>query len=91
MTRSELIATVATRHNLSVAEAKVVVDTVFGEIKNALTRDVRVELRGFGSFGTKIHPARMGRNPKTGKEVQVVEKRTPFFKAGKELRVRVDG
>ena len=51
----------------------------------------RIEIRGFGSFGVKHRRARQGRNPKTGELVEVEAKRIPFFRAGKELRVEVNG
>ena len=50
----------------------------------------RIEIRGFGSFGLNYRPPRVGRNPKSGEKVQVPEKFVPHFKAGKELRERVD-
>jgi integration host factor subunit beta len=51
----------------------------------------RIEIRGFGSFGMNYRPPRTGRNPKSGEKVHVPEKYVPHFKAGKELRERVDG
>jgi integration host factor subunit beta len=50
----------------------------------------RAEIRGFGSFNLNYKPPRIGRNPKTGEKVDVPEKWTPHFKAGKELRAIVD-
>ncbi|MEO5378472.1 MAG: integration host factor subunit beta [Magnetococcus sp. DMHC-6] len=90
MTKSELIESVAQQKGLSRKEAEIVVSTVLKEISNALSRSERVELRGFGSFSVKVRSAWEGRNPKTGDRVPVTEKRVPFFKAGKELRQRVD-
>lgn len=90
MTKSELIEEVAQRKGLSRKEAEAVVSTVLDEIGDALGRQDRVELRGFGSFSVKSRTAREGRNPKTGDVVQVDPKNVPFFKAGKELRERVD-
>ncbi len=55
-----------------------------------LARGERVELRGFGAFTVKKRDARTGRNPRTGAAVPVDEKAVPFFKAGKELRERVN-
>ena len=60
------------------------------EITAALARGERVELRGFGAFTVKRRDARTGRNPRTGEAVPVDEKAVPFFKAGKELRERVN-
>ena len=55
------------------------------EIKNALKRGERVELRGFGMWSTHIQKARISRNPKTGEKVQTPTKRTIHFKMAKEL------
>jgi integration host factor subunit beta len=67
-----------------------VVNVIFEEITNALTRGDRVELRGFGAFSVKRRPARTGRNPRTGDQVEVTEKYVPYFKTGKELRGRLN-
>ncbi len=91
MTKSDLIAELAganphlTRHDI-----ELIVSTVFGEITAALARGDRVELRGFGAFTVKQRESRTGRNPRTGEAVAVDEKVVPFFKAGKELRERVN-
>lgn len=55
------------------------------EIKNALKRGERVELRGFGIWSTHLQKARISRNPKTGEKVNTPEKRTIHFKMAKEL------
>jgi integration host factor subunit beta len=49
-----------------------------------------IELRGFGSFSVREYDSYIGRNPKTGKEITVKAKKTPFFKVGKDLRKAVD-
>ncbi len=91
MTRSELIAELAaTNAHLRAPDVELIVGTVFDEIAEALTRGERVELRGFGAFTIKRRDARTGRNPRTGEAVPVDEKAVPFFKAGKELRERVN-
>ena len=89
MKKSELIAVIAEKHNLSVNDADRLVNNVFGEITEALAAGNRVELRGFGSFSTRQRGARIGRNPKTGKAVSVEPKTVPFFKAGKDLKLKV--
>ena len=91
MTKSELIEALSNRRDLTARDAKTIVDTIMTEIGDTLAIGGRVELRGFGSFSVKVRPARQGRNPRTGASVSVAEKRVPFFKAGKELRQRVDG
>jgi len=62
-----------------------VVSVVLDEIKQALKRGDRVELRGFGMFSTNIQKARISRNPKTGEKVNTPEKKTIHFKMAKEM------
>src|SRR6476469_2708359 len=91
MTKSELIAELATSNpHLRGADVELIVGTIFDQITGALARGERVELRGFGAFTVKRRNARTGRNPRTGEAVPVDEKAVPFFKAGKELRERVN-
>jgi integration host factor subunit beta len=91
MTKSELIAELAAANpHLLARDVEVIVGTIFDEISAALSRGERVELRGFGAFTVKRRDARTGRNPRTGEAVPVDEKAVPFFKAGKELRERVN-
>ena len=91
MIKSELIARIVEDNpHLFQRDVELVVSTVFDEITNALVRGDRVELRGFGAFSVKTRDARIARNPRTGEAVPVPEKRAPFFKAGKELRERLN-
>lgn len=91
MTKSELIAEIAEANpHLRSADVEVIVSTIFDQITTALAQGSRVELRGFGAFTIKHRSARTGRNPRTGEAVPVDEKSVPFFKAGKELRERVN-
>ena len=91
MIKSELIALLAERHpELTHARAEEAVNLILDGITSALERGDRVELRGFGAFSVRHRPARLGRNPRTGASVPVKEKHGPFFKAGKELRERID-
>ncbi len=91
MTKSELIAELANANpHLTSEDVETIVGTIFDEITSALARGARVELRGFGAFTVKKREARTGRNPRTGEAVSVDEKIVPFFKAGKELRERVN-
>ena len=62
-----------------------VVSVVLNEIKQALKREYRVELRGFGMFSTNLQKARISRNPKTGEKVNTPEKKTIHFKMAKEM------
>jgi integration host factor subunit beta len=91
MTKSELINELAAANpHLLGPDVETIVGTIFSEITAALARGHRVELRGFGAFTIKKREARTGRNPRTGAAVPVEEKVVPFFKAGKELRERVN-
>ncbi len=91
MTKSELIARLAERHpHLVAADAELAVKTIIDAMVNTLVGGERIEIRGFGSFTLNFRPPRLGRNPKTGDKVQVAGKYVPHFKAGKELRDRVD-
>ncbi len=91
MTKSDLIARLAERYPQLVArDADFAVKTILDAMADSLARGDRIEIRGFGSFGLNYRPPRVGRNPKSGEKVQVGEKYVPHFKAGKELRDRVD-
>jgi integration host factor subunit beta len=91
MIKSELIQKIAEENpELTLRDVERVVSTVFEEITSALARGDRVELRGFGAFSVKTRDARLGRNPRTGEAVEVPEKRVPFFKAGKDMRERMN-
>ncbi len=91
MTRSELIAGLAEDNpHLTLGDVERLVDAMFDEMTQALARGERVELRGFGAFTVKHRKARAGRNPRTGETVDVAQKSVPFFKAGKELRERIN-
>ena len=91
MTKSELIARLAERYPQLVAkDADFAVKTLLDAMTDALSAGQRIEIRGFGSFGLNYRPPRIGRNPKSGDRVQVPAKYVPHFKAGKELRDRVD-
>ncbi len=90
MTKSQLIESVATRLGLTREEARLLVDTVFSAMTEALVKGERIEVRGFGSFEVRQYGAYEGRNPRTGETVQVRPKRLPYFKAGKEIRERIN-
>ncbi|MBA0916140.1 MAG: integration host factor subunit beta [Nitrosomonadaceae bacterium] len=91
MTKSELISRLAARYpQLVVKDAELAVKIILGAMVKSLLQGERIEIRGFGSFNLNCRPPRVGRNPKTGEKVKVPEKYIPHFKAGKELRERVD-
>ena len=91
MTRSELIDEVTSKaSNFTKRDVEVIVSTLFKSITESLSKGEKIEIRGFGSFKVKERNARKGRNPKSGEGIQVESKKVPFFKAGKELKERVD-
>ncbi len=90
MNKSQLINRLADSGGLSMKAAKEAVNTFFDSFVDAILRDERIEIRGFGSFVNKRYDAYVGRNPKTGEKIHVPEKKLPFFKVGKELKFRVD-
>src|SRR5688500_928586 len=91
MIKSELIQRLAEQNpHLYQRDVEKIVNAILGTISDALAQGDRVELRGFGTFGVKNRGARTGRNPKTGDLVAVSEKAVPVFKAGKEMRRRLN-
>lgn len=91
MIRSELVQRlVADNPELSVREIERIVSVFFDTIVQRLMEDGRVELRGFGAFSTRARDARVGRNPRTGEKVSIDAKRVPYFKPGKEMRLRLN-
>ena len=91
MIRSELVQQLSEENpGLALRDMEAIVSTFFDEITRRLSDDGRVELRGFGAFSTRPRDARTGRNPRTGELVEVVAKRVPYFKPGKEMRTRLN-
>jgi len=91
MKKIELIQALKDSNHLSKSEAETVVNLFFNKMADALAKGDRVEIRGLCSFFVKEYGAYTGRNPKTGEKVKIKQKKLPFFKAGKELKERVDG
>lgn len=91
MNRSDLIMRLAELHTQLLAkDAELAVKVILDTMSATLSRGGRIEIRGFGSFGLNYRPPRQGRNPKSGDKVKVPAKYAPHFKAGKELRQRVE-
>jgi len=86
----ELISILKEKADISKTEAAGVIDLIFDKMSETLARGDRVEIRGLCSFHVKTYKPYTGRNPKTGEKVKIKPKKLPFFKAGKELRVRVN-
>lgn len=90
MNRSEMISMLKEESELSRKDAERVTEIFFGKIEDTLVEGERVEIRGFGSFTVNNYKPYVGRNPKTGEQINVPSKKLPFFKVGKELKDRVD-
>ncbi len=86
MNKSELIASIAERSEISKSSANRVLDVVLDSITDALKSGDSVQLVGFGAFNVKSRAARTGRNPQTGAEIRIPEAKVPSFKAGKALK-----
>ena len=91
MNKADLIEALAVKEGLQGKEAYTIVNLIFDGFTDTLKKGGRIEIRGFGSFSVREYGAYTGRNPKTGKKVDVKPKRLPFFKVGKELKERVNG
>lgn len=90
MVKSELIQKLAERAKISKTLAETVVNVIFKSMVEELTQGKSIEIRGFGSFRVRNYKGYTGRNPRTGEKVEVVPKKLPFFRAGKELRDRLN-
>ncbi len=86
MTKADLIEEVSRVVEIPRQEAELVFETMLRSMVEALRAGDKVEIRGFGRFGTRRRSGRIGRNPKSGQAVQVPPKMIPFFKPGKEVR-----
>ena len=86
MNKTELIAAVAEKADLSKKDAEAAITAAVEAITGALIEGEKVQLVGFGSFEVQTRAARVGRNPKTGEEIPISEARLPVFKAGKALK-----
>jgi integration host factor subunit beta len=90
MNKSSLIESLSRKENLAEKKASDIVNLIFKGFTEELKNGGRIEIRGFGSFVVREYGAYTGRNPKTGRNIQVTPKKLPFFKVGKELKERVD-
>lgn len=90
MNKLETISALKKQANISKTEAARVVQVLFDNMADTLAQGERVEIRGLCSFFVKEYEGYTGRNPKTGEKVSIRSKKLPFFKAGKELKERVD-
>ena len=86
MNKTELIAAVAEKAELSKKDAEAAITATFEAITEALQQEEKVQLVGFGSFEVKKRAARIGRNPKTKESIEIPASVVPVFKAGKALK-----
>ena len=90
MNKSDLIASLAVKEKLTEKMATDIINLIFKGFAGTLKKGGRIEFRGFGTFVVREYKAYTGRNPRTGKGVDVRPKKLPFFKVGKELKALVD-
>jgi DNA-binding protein HU-beta len=91
MNKTEFVSQVAATAELSQKDAAKAVEAVFGAVSEALKKGDKVQLIGFGNFEVRERAARKGRNPQTGKEIDIAASKVPAFKAGKALKDAVSG
>jgi integration host factor subunit beta len=90
MKKSDVILALSEKEGLREQEAFEIVNLVFSGFTETLRKGGRIEIRGFGSFTVRDYPSYLGKNPKTGKRVEVNPKKLPYFKVGKELKESVN-
>jgi len=90
MNKSDLIEALSVKENLTGKQAMDIVNLMFKGFTNELKKGGGIEIRGWGSFIVREYKSYSGRNPKTGKVIEVKPKRLPFFKVGRELKKRVN-
>jgi integration host factor subunit beta len=90
MVKSELIQKLSEKGNISKTLAETVVNLIFSSMLQELKDGKSIEIRGFGSFRVRSYKGYTGRNPRTGEKVGVISKKLPFFRVGKELRIRLN-
>ena len=91
MNARDLATKLAEKENLTQRDAEAALKMIFRLFTDAMKKGDRIEIRGFGSFVMREYKTYTGRNPKTGKEIEVKPKRSPYFKVGKELKDRMNG
>jgi len=90
LNKLELISILREQADLSKTDAAGVIELVFDRMSDTLARGDRVQIRGLCSFFVKKYKSYTGRNPKTGEKVPIKPKKLPYFKAGRELKARVN-
>lgn len=91
MTKNDLIKKVQEQLRVySQKDIAFAVNIMFDSMSDSMKKDERIEIRGFGNFTIRERKPRVGRNPKSGAEVNLKERKVPFFKTGKDLRITVN-
>ena len=90
MLKSDLVNILIEKRGVTQKQAEVTIETIFNAMRDALVRGENIEIRGLGAFHVKHYPGYQGRNPKTGEVIPVKPKRGLLFRAGKELREKVN-
>ena len=90
MNKSELVAALAAKTEMTKKQSEAALLAVFDVITEAMAKGDKVQLIGFGTFESKERPARVARNPRTGESVNIAASKAPVFKAGKALKEAVN-
>ena len=90
MLKSDLVNILVAKKGITQKQAEATIETIFGAMKDALVQGENIEIRGLGAFHVKHYGSYQGRNPKTGEPIAVRSKRGLLFRAGKELKDRVN-
>ncbi len=90
MHKTDIVRALAKKGGVSYLDADDFVNLMFEAFVQALLREERIAIRGFGNFTVRHYGARKSRNPKTGAEITAAPVRVPYFKAGKELLNRIN-
>jgi integration host factor beta subunit len=91
MTKSDLINKVQKKFKIYLnKDITYAVNIIFASMAETMKNGERIEIRGFGNFTIRERKPRIARNPKSGNQVKLEKRKTPFFKTGKELRKKVD-
>lgn len=90
MNKSQLIESLALEMKIPTSKAATITNTIIDTMIDALAQGEHIEIRDYGSFSVKSYNGYTGKNPKTGEDIRVAPKKLPFFKAGKDLKQRVN-
>ena len=90
MNKAELVDAMAKDTGLSKKDSEKALNSFMENVSNALSKNDKVQLVGFGTFETRERAARTGRNPQTGEDIKIAAATAPAFKAGKALKEKVN-